>query len=209
MSRWLVGSRIEAESQHMGTFILRSDDVGSSISIWHVIPEELALEGTEDVNAMGGQSQRVDGRRGDRVSHHLSAVLGGRSLVLHRCEQAVCNGVISHDGCCGLGADIDHIISEQCESVPIPMLIRIGGRDIDGRPETSKDGLDWPFELGHEDILIIHKDPIGLESMNSDQGESNSLDVDVMALIPTSPRAFPLWIGAHPIQKWRSRVRSL
>lgn len=149
MAGWLVRSRIQAEVEHHGALVFRSVNIGSTIGVSHVIAEESALELLEDVNSVGDQLQSIDGFGSLWVDITTGSRLGGESLVLDRGDVKG-NGIISHDITSGNGRNIENLVSHESKSMPITVLVDIGGGNVDERTETGVDSLDRPLELRQE-----------------------------------------------------------
>jgi hypothetical protein len=82
------------------------------------------------------------------------------------------------------GADVNDVIGEQSESMPVSVLIGVAGRDVGARSESNEESLNGPFHLAQENVISGYGDSVRLESVDSDERESNSLNVNIMALLP-------------------------
>lgn len=79
------------------------------------------------------------------------------------------NSVVDHDITGGDSTDLDNFIGQEGESVPIAVLIDIGGADVECWAESSKHCLSWPFELGKENVIGADRNTVGLESVDTDE----------------------------------------
>ncbi len=183
VTRWLISYRVETEVEHEGSQIFRGDDVGTSESVGHVVSEEGGFKGVEDIDTMGLELEGINGFGVTWESQAFGSCLGESCLGLSS-SGIPCNCVINQDGSVRLGAGINQVISQEGESVPISVLVGVGGADVDSRSQTDEHGFNWPFELGQQDVIGGIADSLGLESVDSDEREPNSFNVNIMAFIP-------------------------
>ncbi len=71
--------------------------------------------------------------------------------------------------------------------MPVTVLVDIAGANVGRGPEADEHCLNWPLELGQEDVVVGNGKSVGLESVDSNQTKAYTLYIDVVALIPTVP----------------------
>lgn len=74
--------------------------------------------------------------------------------------------------------------------MPVAVLVGVGSSHVLGGAQTNIHGLNGPLELRQQDVVGRLKDASALEAVNANQAESNTLDVNVVTIIPTSSGYF-------------------
>ena len=66
--------------------------------------------------------------------------------------------------------------------MPIAVLIGVRGSDVDSGTQAEEHGLNGPLELREEDVVGGDSLTVALVAVDTDQRETNTLDVDVVDL---------------------------
>lgn len=167
VSGWLVSSRIQTEIHHVGAEVFGSVNIGSTISVCHVISVESSLVLAENADTMGLQIKNVNGfglggvgKLFNRLLSRESLMLGGRGVVG--------NGIIGHDITIRAGWDIKDIVSHKSKSMPITELVGVAGSNVNSGPESEEDGLDGPLQVGQQELASGIRNSLSLQAMNAD-----------------------------------------
>lgn len=184
VTRGLILSRVEREVQHHGTGVLRGSDI---VRLTVAPEEEIAVEGSgvsvEESDTMNLELQSVDSLGGDRVGN-MHDFGEGRDLFVLVGAGIEGDRVVDHDVTSATRGDRDSLIVEAGELVPIARLIGVGRINVVSRAHTDIDRLNGILELVEENLLTGRVDARRLVTMETDQREADTLDVDIMAIIP-------------------------
>ncbi len=177
----LVGAREQAEVEHIGADVHRRVQVGATEGVGGVVAVEGRAERLEDVNAV---SLKLDRRNGLGVAgvrpalHSLgrtdSLDLGRSSIERH----SVVDGELAgrHRG------RVNLVVAHQGQVVPITVLVGVAGAHVPARAETNEHGLNRPLEGGQQNAVLGIRQRLSLHAMHADQGESDTLDENVVDL---------------------------
>lgn len=194
VARRLVRSRVQAEVDHEGTFVLRSVDVVATIRVWLVRRKELRLEVVVHVHAV-----RLDAKRGDGLAHiredQAAGLSHGLLHILRRQEV-------------GRGQRRDvrrnrhdtrrsrrqkrNAINIARETVPVAPLTHVAGGNrqavarglllVELRAHTHEDRLNRPLEAGQKLLARLDGDVERLRAVHANQREADTLDVNIVNL---------------------------
>lgn len=169
MSTWLVCLGVQTEVQEVSTRIFGGIDVSPSKGVGEVISKESRAVLLEDVNTVSLKLQGINslGRVGE--GQPLASNLRAKLLVLDA-DGVECNGIISHN-ISRVSAGLDNaLILKPGQSVPIPVAVRVVHRvNIEGWSKTNEHVLNGPLQLRQQDLILVHGQSLGLESVDSNE----------------------------------------
>lgn len=186
MAGWLIRAGVEAEVDHQSTLVLGRVDVRSAIRVRHVIAVERRGERIEDSNTVGNHLDGINGGNLNGIG-----IAAGR-LLRERCRHSNAGRWVP----CGNEHTIDvharrrfrghvkHLVDHAGHVMPVPVLVRVAVRDVVSRAHANKHVLDGPLKLRELSVRKRHIDRGDLAQMNANERETNSLNVNIMALVP-------------------------
>jgi len=170
---------VDAEVDEERALINRSAHDVLAIVPRRVVAEERSLEGVDDVVALHGDLERVNGLRVNRNSDLLAGLdvregldeLRPGSGDGARLDRAVRPRGLVHD-----------LVGHASQVVPVAVLVLVGCIDVDAREHADIDELSRPLHLRQEHVVVRHGELLLLEAVDANQSKTDALDVDVVDL---------------------------
>lgn len=182
----LVSSGVKAEVNHQRALVIRGVDVRSAIGVRHVIAIERRGERIEDGNTVSNHLDSINGGNLNRIHIAARRLLRGRRRHRNGWRRVPCGNkhTINVHARRGAGRNVKNLINHRGHVVPVPVLVRVAGRGVVRRAHADEHVLDGPLKLRELSVRSAHVDSSNLTQMNADKREANSLNVNIMALVP-------------------------
>lgn len=200
MTAWLVSARIQAEVNHNSTRILGSNNIVATISVGLVISEELIINLLVDINTMGldlDSLQGLEALRVDKVAlANLRQLRGsaskGVSADQSRGKDSVVTSANVTSKAFRLHGASNGLINQAGKTIPIAPEVNVTGSnsqtadsglgDVELGSHTGIQGLNGPLKVAQENTVVRNLLFLSLESVNADERETNSLNVNIVNL---------------------------
>lgn len=180
MTGRVVRSGVQGKVHEQSAEVLGGVQVGSAKSVRQVITEERSLGGLVDRDSVSLQLQRLNGLA--HVREHNGLGGNGRGQELVRAAHGIERNTGVNDSLnLRLGLAVKLLVSEQGQSVPVAVLVQVVARDVLGGAQTNEHVLNGPLHLRQQLGLLSVNLAELLVSVNADQGESDSLDINIRA----------------------------
>lgn len=201
MTAWLVSARIQAEVNHNSARILGSNHIVATISVGLIISEEFIINLLVDINTMGldlDSLQGLEALRVDKVAlanlRSLDAIVGRKRLSADGFQSG--GGNVTSSGitrqCLGLHGASNSLVDQAGKTIPIAPEVNVtssdsqtadsGLGDVEFGSHTGIKGLNGPLKVAQENTVVRNLLFLGLESVNADERETNSLNVNIVNL---------------------------
>ena len=200
MTAWLVSARIQAEVNHNSARILGSNHIVATISVGLVISEEFIIDLLVDINTMGldlDSLQSLEALRVDKVAlANLRQLRGsaskGISADQSRGKHCVVTSANVTSKTFRLHGASNSLVDKAGKTIPIAPEVNItssdsqaansGLGDVEFGSHTRIQSLNGPLKVAQENTVIGNLLFLGLESVNADERETNSLNVNIVDL---------------------------
>ncbi len=200
VTAWLVSTGVQAEVNHNSAGILGSNNVVTTIRVRLVISEELIINLLVDIDTVSlnlNGLQSLDALRVNKV-----ALANLRSLSISA-RKSVSTNQIRCDHKTVTSADVtsktlrlhrarNSLINQTGKTIPITPEVNVTGSnsqtadsglsDVELGSHTSIQGLNGPLKVAQENAVRRNLLFLSLESVNSDERETNSLNVNIVNL---------------------------
>lgn len=191
--RRLIRSGIQAEIDHQGSLVFRSNNVVTTKCVWLVVAEELGLEVLVDANTV-----RLNVQCGNSLA---DLGVDDTTSLSNSCGNVISGGEVSRGQRSRIritnsprrnrsGSRVADTINVAAESVPVAPFVGVtrGNREavansrllVKLRANTGEDGLNRPLQLREQNVAGFSGDVLHLLTVNADQRETNALDIDVV-----------------------------
>lgn len=182
MAAGLVSARVQRKVDHQSTSILRGDDVSTAESVRNVVAVERRREVIEDGDTVSLNLQGINGLRVEREVHLLGSVLRGALLKLIKSSQTAISSIGDRDINLRNSSGLKNIVSDERKTVPVAVLVKVSSSNVNNRAHANEDALNGPLHLAHKNLVGRHGLLSRLESVDADERETNTLDVDIVNL---------------------------
>src|SRR6185369_11301955 len=200
MTTWLVSAWIETEVNHDGSGILGSNNIVTSISVRLVISEEFVINLLVDINTVSLDLDGLKSLNAFRVDEvalaNLRQLGSSASKGIGSDQSRSKNGVVTSTDVAhkalSLHGACNSLVDQTGQAIPIAPEVNVTGSnskstnsglsDVELGSHTSIKGLNGPLQVAQQNSVVGDLLFLSLESVDSDQGETNSLNVNIVNL---------------------------